>query len=120
MFEQDLLDLLKPLVADQVFWDVTPDGYKITGPIIILQRVGGKDGWYIDQTQSDQKNARMQVGVWAKSRLVAAPLARLVEKTIADSSFVAEPLGAPMDQNQPDLKIFGSIQLFGIWYPDTV
>lgn len=118
MFEQDLLELLKPLVAGQVFWDTTPDAYKIEAPCIILTQVGGKAAWFVDQTQPDKKNARVQVGVWARSRLVAAPLARLVEKTIADSTFIAEPFTAAISGSQPDLKIFGTTQDFGFWYPD--
>lgn len=118
MFEADLITLLGPLVANKVFWDTTPDDFVVTTPVIILQQVGGKAGWYIDQTMPSHKHARIQVRVWARRRMDAAPLARLIEKTIAESAFIAEPFGAAIADNQPDMKLYGTHQAFGIWYPD--
>jgi hypothetical protein len=118
MFETDFMAVLNPLVANEVYWDTTPDGYGNAAPFILLQQVGGKAGWYVDQSQPGMLHARIQVFTWSHDRLVTAPLARLIEKTIAASAFVAEPYGAPVSQHQAALKLFGSRQDFGIWYPE--
>jgi hypothetical protein len=117
-FEADFIALLNPLVGGKVFFDSTPDGFLPNVDRIIVQQVGGKEAWYVDQSLPSHKHARMQVFVWTTDRLTASPLARLVAKTIAESAFVAEPYGAPASEHQPVLKLFGSRQDFGIWYPD--
>lgn len=120
MFEVNLTNLLNPLVAGQVFWDTTPDAFVLTAPVIILQQVGGKAAWFVEKEtpMPSHKNARIQVTIFSKSRIVTAPLARLVEDTIALSSFVSEVLGASVAIHDGDLKLYGSQQQFAFWYPD--
>lgn len=121
MFEETLSALLQPLVPTvPVYWDTTPDGFVAGDPCIILQKVGGKAAWYVDKTSPmpSHKHTRVMVTLWSKSRLVTAPLARLIEKTIAESALIAEPIGAPTDISDSAMKLFGSQQHFGFWYPD--
>ena len=104
MFEESFLNIISPLVVGRVWYDTMPPGYVIAvnAPVIVLQQVGGKARWYVekDSPMPDHKHARMMVTVWGRSRLEVAPLARLVELAIAQSSFVAEPSGAAAESER--------------------
>lgn len=117
-FESDIVDLLNPLVDSQVFWTVIPDGYKTDKPFIILQDIGGREAWYVEMKKPDHNHARIQVNAYAKSKQEVSNLARLIGTTICESEMVAEPFGAFAGSYQDALKLHGSRQDFGFWYPN--
>lgn len=118
--EETLTALLNPLVGNRVYWDATPDGGVDVpdGGIIIVQQVGGDADWYVEGAMPSHKNARIQVVCYAKRRVAAGALARLVEKTLCESTLIAQPFGAFQSNFEPDLKIYETLQQFGVWYPD--
>lgn len=115
--ELTLTNLLKPLVANRVWWDVPPDGYVVVDPIILLEIAGGDAGWNVDDTVPDLLHARIRVSVWAKTRLAANNLARLIEETIAAANLNAQPYSAFNTDHDRDMGYYGTHQDFGFWYP---
>lgn len=106
---------LASLVSGQVFPDETPAGPVF--PLIVYQQVGGKAGWYLEKKMPDHRHARMQIETWAKSRKQADSIAAQVEAAICALALPTEPYGAPTSLKEDSLKIYGSRQDFGIWYP---
>lgn len=121
MFEQTLQTFLLAVPGvDSVYWDAPPDGHDYKGKVtLILQKIGGRSQWYMDRnSMPSHKHARVQVMVWGSSRATVAPVSRAVEDALALSDFVVEAYGAATDNYEPVLKLAGSQQHFGIWYPD--
>jgi hypothetical protein len=117
-FESTLTDLLEPLVNGNVFWNSTPQGFKYNVPFIILQQIGGKSGWYLESALPSHKHARMQINTNGRRLQDCCDLARLVEKTICESAFVAEPYGAFISGYEEAISLYECRQDFGFWYPD--
>lgn len=117
-FESELTLLLNPLFGGNVFWDVTPDGFK-GAPFVIIQQIGGRGYWYYDFSMPSHKHARLQLNIYHKGRQEVADLARLVEKTICESEMIAELYGAFSSDYEHALKLNGTRQSFGIWYPSS-
>lgn len=115
--EEILFALLGPLFAGRVYPDTTPD--EPTFPLAIYQQVGGQAIAYVDKTLPDHRHSRMQVAVWSRDRLEASTLARQIERAIIGSPLVAQAYGAPVSTYEGDLKLYGSIQHFGIWFLDN-
>lgn len=116
--EQTLTLLLEPLCADQVYWDVLPEGYRVTTPVVICQQIGGEAEWYVENAMPSHKNARIQIVVWGLRRSVVNTLARLIEKTICEANLIAKPVGAFVADYDEPTKLFGTRQHFEFWYPD--
>ena len=76
--EGTLKSLLGPLVGGRCTPDTVEDEadrIRKTGaafPLIVYQQVGGTAVEYTDQTIPDKDHTRMQVVVWAKTRLEAS------------------------------------------------
>ncbi len=114
--ESDLYVLLAPLVEGRVSPDVLPD--KPTFPCITYQQIGGRSAWYSEKAMPSHKHARIQLNVWAKTRAQASEIARAAEGLLCDSDLVAEPFGALTALYEELLKLYGTRQDFGVWYPD--
>lgn len=115
-FEDDFRALLVGLVGSRVYPDVPPD--VPTYPFITYQQVGGNALWFSEKEMPSHKHARIQVNVWAKRRAEANSIARAAEAAICASQFAAEPYGALAALYEQSLKIYGTRQDFGCWYPD--
>ena len=86
--------------------------------MVIAQQVGGDAFWYLDQTLPDHRHSRIQLTVWAKSRMAANALSRLLEEQIAANIPNAQPYSAFIAVMDTDLGLYGNHQQFGIWYPN--
>lgn len=75
--ETRLYQALGPMVGDRAFPDVAPEGTAL--PFITFQSVGGQPLAFIDGSAPDKEFARVQVNVWADSRLAASDLGKAVE-----------------------------------------
>ena len=85
MTPEDYIDgLLAPLVAGRVFPDVAPQG--ATVPYITYQAVGGDPINFLTGEAPDKSNTRMQVNVWAATRLEAAELGSQVEAAVRSAA----------------------------------
>lgn len=110
-----LKNLLAPLVSGRVYPDVTPD--KPEFPLIVYQGVGGQEQWYVEGRRREKRHRRVQIHVWAETRLQAEAIADQVATALCESDFPAvEPYGAPTDLYEEAIKKRGTRQDFGIWY----
>lgn len=78
--ESHIDELLAPLVNGRAFPDVAPQDAAV--PFITYQAVGGDPMNFLTGEAPDKTNARMQVNVWAATRVEAAALGAHVESTM--------------------------------------
>ncbi|HWU68668.1 MAG TPA: DUF3168 domain-containing protein [Stenotrophobium sp.] len=112
--EASLYALLGPLVNGAAYPDVTPE--PATFPCIVYQQVGGKAFDYMEKTLPANDNARVQVLVWAKTRLEASSISRAAREAIIGSALDARTVAAPISQYHEYLALFGARQDFDINY----
>lgn len=112
--ESDLRAALLPLAGGRVYPDATPDAP--TFPLLIYQQVGGMAFDYTEGKVPDAEHARVQVTVWAKSRLEASSLARQARVRLVEGPLRAETYGAPVSDYNEALKLYGNRTDYGIWF----
>lgn len=106
---------LAPLVADEVYPDVGGDEAKL--PYITYSTVGGQPVNFVDGALPDRRNARVQINVWAETRLEASALAEQVEGVIRQLAGAAtEVLTSAISTYDEETKARGTRQDFSIWY----
>lgn len=122
--EAQLFTVLKSLVANRVYRDITPADKMGLLPRITFQQVGGRAVNFLSGDVPSKKNAVIQVNCWAARRDEAMNLARQAEDTIRAATTLAPAvLGAPValfeakaGPNGTDL--YGSMQDFSLWFDD--
>lgn len=111
-----LFATLGPLVDGRAYPDVADDGAAL--PRIVHQQIGGMGLVYTEGTLPDNEQIRVQVVVWAVTRLEATELAKRAEEAIlAQPAWVAEPIGGRTSRHDPETDLRGSHQDFSIWAP---
>lgn len=119
---EQLNGLLEPLTVGGAWPDVPPDAYgdESARPAlyIVFQIIGGRAIDFTERALPDHDHARVQVYVWGNRRLEVEAAARTVRETlIASTTLKVETYGAPTWLYEEMLKLRGSRQDFGIWYP---
>lgn len=112
--EATIKTLLGPLVGGRCYPDVTPDGAAF--PLIVYQQVGGQAVDYVEGKVADKDNARVQVHVWATTRLEASQIARAARVALVEGAANATTLGAAVSLYDEVLKLYGSRCDYGLWY----
>lgn len=112
--EVSLYALLGPLVNGAVYPDVTPE--PPTFPCIVYQQVGGTAFDYMEKAIPYNYNARVQILVWAKTRLEASTISRQAREAIIGSALDARTVAAAISQYHEYLALFGARQDFDINY----
>lgn len=112
--EATLKTTLGPLVGGRVHPDVTPD--MPVFPLIVYQQVGGQVAEFLEGKVADKDHARMQVVVWAKTRLEASSIARQARIALVEGATKATTYGAPVSLYEEDLKLYGARTDYGVWY----
>lgn len=105
---------LKDLVAGRCYPCAAPEG--ADRPFIVYQAVGGQSANYMGNTVSGQKNARMQVAVWADTEQTAIDVMQQVDATLSGAPLHATSIGAPVDDFEADTRRYGQRLDFSIWY----
>lgn len=114
MIESLVYDALKHLAGARVFPDVAPG--ETARPYITFQAVGGQAVNFTDRTAPSKQNARMQINVWADSRLAASELGAQVEGALrAASTMQTEVIGARVATYDEETQLRGTRQDFSIW-----
>lgn len=112
--ETALFDALKGLVSNRVYPDVAPEG--AARPYITYQQVGGAGVNFLDPTVPSKKNARIQVNVWADTRMAAGDLSRQVEDALRTTvALQTTVLSAAVALHEPETKLRGTRQDFSVW-----
>ncbi|WP_244108518.1 DUF3168 domain-containing protein [Burkholderia anthina] len=111
---------LGPLVSNgdgtfRCYPDVAPAN--VVKPYITYQSVGGKSANYLNNTASAQKNARIQIWVWANDRATAINLMAAVIASLEPPPIEATSIGSPVSAWEFDTKLYGSRLDFSIWFP---
>lgn len=118
MVEVDIRNALLPIAPNRVFPDFAPDTALSVPvqPFITYTQVGGRTVGDIENN-SEAKNGRFQINVWANTRLTANTLIRQVEKTLKTSAVLrAVPLrGAASAYDEPT-QLYGAHQDFSVWF----
>jgi hypothetical protein len=111
--EASIKTALASVAGGRVYPDTPPDNP--TFPCIVYQQVGGDVINPLECTDPNLDNARIQVWVWAKTRLEASSVMRQARIALT-GSLKAFALGAPVSEYQSDTKLYGSRTDFSIWY----
>ena len=108
--EKTIIDAIRsPLPMVEVYHDFAPDN--AGNPLVILQRVGGAGNLFMDNATPGGYQIRLQLAVWAVSRLEAVSLSLRIEKALAALPGVA-PIGAAQADYDPDTELRGMRQDF--------
>lgn len=108
--ESNVNDLISPIV--RVYQDIPPDNP--TFPYATYQQVGGEAVWNLEGG-IPARNARIQVNVWANTRVQANTLALAIEDAISKSTMATRAYGAFTALYESSIKKYGTRQDFGIW-----
>ncbi len=113
--ESQIFNALKTLVSERVYPDVAPDQPVL--PYITYQGVGGSAINFIDGDLPGKRNARIQVTIWASTRLEASALAEQAEDAMRTvTALQTTVLGAAVSDYEEETKLYGSRQDFSVWY----
>lgn len=116
MNEQTLFTTLSPLVSGRVYPDLAE--FTTEKPYITYQQVGGRPINYIEAIPSDKKHVRLQINVWATTRLEAMMLIRNIEDTLVQS-MQATVESAPVAEYEPAIQLRGARQDFSFMFKDS-
>jgi hypothetical protein len=110
-----VFDALEGLVNGRVFPDIAP--VQTPRPYITYAAVGGDALNYTDGAIPGKENARLQVNVWADTRLQASDVGRQVELALRSvAALQTTVLGARVATYDPDVNLRGTMQDFSIWF----
>jgi hypothetical protein len=115
--ESSIVSALAPLVQNRVYPDIAPQGVTAL-PRITYQQISGEAVNFMDPTKPSRKNARIQVNVWAGTRLAASSLGRQVEDTLRAAALQVTVLGALTATYESDTNLYGTLQDFSFWFTD--
>ncbi|MBB3260001.1 hypothetical protein F4827_005073 [Paraburkholderia bannensis] len=117
MLEIALCAALDALADGRVFPDTAPEG--VQRPFITFQAVGGQSN-VVMAGPGEARNARVQINVWANTRLGAGALMERVRATVCDrtkaGSLNGTPIGEPDWLHEDDTDWYGSRMDFSLWY----
>lgn len=112
-FETEIYNALKGLVSNRIFPDVAPTA--TVRPYITWQKIGGRSINYTENSIPAQQHSRVQINVWADTRLSANTVAKQVEDTLRQSATIAAaPEAEAMADYDSDMNLYGTIQDFSI------
>ena len=113
--EETMIQLLSPIVGGHVYWyEVELEDSK-ADPLVVLQIVGGKHAWYMDNSIPEYQNARLQVVVLASDEIVAGNTMRAIEVAMASGVVICRPIGEFTGSADKTTKKREKIMQFSIW-----
>lgn len=118
--EADITAVAGPVVSGRIY--PTAAALNTPRPYITYQQIGGDGGVHLlDHTVVPGKeHAMLQFNVWADTAAAAKAKARELEAAMrAATAFTARPLGAFVDDHNPDLGRYGARHDYSIWSDRT-
>jgi tetrahydromethanopterin S-methyltransferase subunit E len=113
--EEQVVAALQGLAGGRVFPDVAPEKTQV--PYITYQAVGGEPVNFLTGEQPGKTNTRIQINVWAASRIEASQLGAQVEAAMrAAVALQPEVLTGRMSTFDEITRLRGMLQDFSIWY----
>lgn len=112
--EAEVFTTLQQLAGGRVFPDVAPEGTEV--PYITFQAVGGEPLNFLSGDRPDKANSRVQVNVWAATRLEASEIGAQVEDLMREASRLQpEVLTGRAATYDETTKYRGTMQDFSLW-----
>lgn len=111
--EADLFALLGPLCGNRVYPDLAP--HDTARPYITWQQVGGLPVNPVDNSEPGLEQARVQVNVWADTRLGASTLIHAVQAALRPAPMRGVPVAAAVSRMDELNTERGAQQDFLIW-----
>lgn len=113
--DQAVYEAIKNLAP--TYPDVAPESAPV--PRVVYQQVGGPEVVFQESSDPGVDTGRIQVTVWARSRLAAANLSKLIKSTLRQAPIIqVTPVGARIAVYEKDTQLYGSRQDFMVWSPD--
>lgn len=125
-FETDIIAKYEAAIGGRLYWDTAPTSWtpdQMIAPFCIMQLVGGDYRMYVDGTEHEFLNARVQFFVWGRERIAVSDAMRSLSHAIAESGaidWIVLPSGAPSGDYNDVLKLRGSRQDFGFWFKNPL
>lgn len=114
-WESTLYSALRALVKDQIFPDVALAG--AARPYITYQAVGGEAVNYVEGGAPGTRNARVQVNVWADTRMEVSQVGNAAEDILRSvAGLQPVVLGAAVAMFDEGTGLRGQRQDFSFWY----
>lgn len=112
--ETQLYLALGPLVGDRALPDFAPEGTPL--PFITFQSIGGQPLSFLDGSAPNKEFSRVQVNVWAQSRVEASDIAKAVEGALrAISTLQTEVLTGRIATFDETTEYRGTMQDFSFF-----
>jgi hypothetical protein len=112
--EAELYQALLSLAGGRVFPDVAPENTPV--PYITYQAVGGEPINFLSGEAPGKTNTRMQVNVWAATRLEASEIGAQVEDAVrAAIDLQPDVLAGRVATYDETTQYRGTMQDFGLW-----
>ena len=111
--EADLMAAVTPILP-RFYPDVAPAG--TARPYGVFQQVGGYVVNPMANAVPGVRNARVQVIVWADTRLESNTLMRQIEDAIRPSPLLGQPVSALAAMLDDETRLRGAMQDFLIWH----
>ena len=101
-------------VVTRFYPDYAPVG--AATPYATYQQVGGEAENWLEGGVGSGRHARIQINVWADTRLQANTLMKQIEEVMKVTPFFASAMGALIARADPTSKLRGAQQDFGCWF----
>jgi hypothetical protein len=112
--EAQVYEVLKSLAGGRIYPDVAPEGEPV--PYITYQAVGGEPINFLSGEAPGKTNTRMQLNVWAATRLVASEIGAQVEDAVrAAVDLQPEVLTGRVATYDETTQYRGTMQDFSLW-----
>lgn len=113
--ESEVFAALQGLVDGRVFPDVAPEDTPV--PYITYQAVGGEPVNLLTGELPGKTNTRMQVNVWASTRLAASEIGAQVENVLRSANALQPDVLTGRTATYDDTTRYrGTTQDFSLWY----
>jgi hypothetical protein len=122
--ETEVVAKYGPLFNGRIWFRQVPDEIpreQLDDPFCIVTHAGGRSRVYVDNTLSEDQNARLEFTVWGNRVTEVMQAARLLRNAVIASDTVGWQVrlyGEPVADYDDILKLTGARQDFGIWFKD--
>lgn len=100
-------------VVPSVYPDTAPAG--TPPPYVTWQQVGGRRDVFLEGGGASQRQVRMQINVWAASRMACTTLMRKIEDALIQPPLYGEPEGGAVSTYEELTPMYGATQDFYFW-----
>jgi hypothetical protein len=112
--EETMYSTLGSLFDGRVYPDIGPNDVAL--PYAVWTQVGGSTVDLVNNSDPILRNSRIQLNIWATTRLQANQLMRSAEAALRTHPVNGRPVGALMARLDPTEQLRGAQQDYSIWW----